>query len=113
MFFLVLYFGFVMRLQLIPEEIGGSGRNRIKWELDDAVFKEAAGKKFMLEAVDFLKGVLGFEETPSSKIPPSACGHSTGSEFLHSRAQIAAQSQPRPSHQKPFDGASKFQSKHV
>ena len=101
----------VMRLQLIPEKLGGAGRNRIEWELDDAVFKEAAGKDFMLEAVDFLKGVLGFEETPSSKIPPSACGHSSGSGLLPLHS--GAQSQPLPSHQKPFDSASKFQSKHV
>ena len=31
-----------MRLQVIPVELGGAGRNRIEWELDDAVFKEAA-----------------------------------------------------------------------
>jgi hypothetical protein len=99
----------IMRLQVIPEELGGAGRNRIEWELDDAVFKEAAGKDFMLEAIDFLKGVLGFEEAPSPKIPPSAYGHKTGSILppLHSRAQ----SQPLPAHQKPFDGASKIQSK--
>jgi len=29
------------------------------------VFKESAGKDFMLEAIDILKGVLGFEEMPS------------------------------------------------
>jgi len=45
----------IMRLQVIPEVLGGAGRNRIEWELDDAVFKEAAGKDFMLEAIDFLK----------------------------------------------------------
>jgi len=96
----------IMRLQVIPEELGGAGRNRIEWELDDAVFKEAAGKDFMLEAIDFLKGVLGFEEAPSPKIPPLAYGHKTGSSLptLHSRAQ----SQPLPPH---FDGASKIQSK--
>lgn len=32
----------VMRLQVIPEQIGGAGGNRIEWEIDDAVFKEAA-----------------------------------------------------------------------
>lgn len=94
----------IMRLQVIPEELGGAGRNRIEWELDDAVFKEAAGKDFMLEAIDFLKGVLGFEEAPSPKIPLSAYGHKTISSLppLHSRAQ----SQPLPSHQKPVEGAS-------
>ena len=99
----------VMRLQLIPKELGGAGRNRIEWELDDAVFKEAAGKDFMLEAIDFLKGVLGFEEAPSSKIPPSAYRHSTSSSLppLHSRAQ----SQPPLAFPKPFDRVSKVQSK--
>lgn len=47
----------VMRLQVIPEDLGGAGVRRIEWEVDDAVFKEAAGKDFMLEAVDVLKGV--------------------------------------------------------
>jgi hypothetical protein len=47
----------VMRLQAIPEELGGAGGRRIEWEVDDAVFKEAAGKDFMLEAIDVLKGV--------------------------------------------------------
>lgn len=32
----------VMRLQVLPEQIGGAGGNRVQWELDDAVFKEAA-----------------------------------------------------------------------
>jgi hypothetical protein len=97
----------VMRLQVIPKELGGAGRNRIEWELDDAVFKEAAGKDFMLEAIDFLKGVLAFEEAPSLKIPPSAFEHKTGLPVIHSRAQ----SQPLPSHQKHFDGASNVQPK--
>jgi len=56
----------VMRLQVLPEQLGGAGGSRIRWELDDAVFKEAAGKDFMLEAIDVLKGVLAFEEVPSS-----------------------------------------------
>lgn len=32
----------IMRLQVIPREIGGAGQNRIRWELDDAVFMESA-----------------------------------------------------------------------
>jgi hypothetical protein len=56
----------VIRLQVLPEQLGGAGPNRIQWEFDDAVFKEAAGKDFMLEAIDVLKGVLAFEEVPSS-----------------------------------------------
>ncbi|KXN91024.1 hypothetical protein AN958_03091 [Leucoagaricus sp. SymC.cos] len=57
----------ILRLQVIPESLGGAGRNRVEWEFDDAVLKEAAGKNFMLEAVEVLKGVLAFEEQPSSK----------------------------------------------
>ena len=32
----------VMRLQALPEQLGGAGGNKIQWEFDDAVFKEAA-----------------------------------------------------------------------
>jgi len=31
-----------MRLQIIPENLGGAGQNRLEWEIDDAVFKESA-----------------------------------------------------------------------
>jgi len=53
----------VLRLQTIPIEAGGAGDKRIEWQFDDAVFREAAGKGFMLEAIDVLKGVLAFEES--------------------------------------------------
>jgi len=99
----------VMRLQVIPENLGGAGGNRIEWEIDDAVFKEAAGKDFMLEAIDLLKGVLAFEETPSLKVPGSTYGHRKDSSLptIHSRAQA----QPSPSHQKTFESASNIQPK--
>jgi hypothetical protein len=32
----------VMRLEVVPENLGGAGRRRIEWEIDDAVFKEAS-----------------------------------------------------------------------
>lgn len=32
----------VMRLSVIPAHLGGAGGYRIEWEIDDAVFKEAA-----------------------------------------------------------------------
>lgn len=32
----------IMRLQVLPETLGGAGPCRIRWEFDDAVFKEAA-----------------------------------------------------------------------
>jgi hypothetical protein len=31
-----------MRLQVVPDKLGGAGKFRIEWEIDDAVFKEAA-----------------------------------------------------------------------
>lgn len=87
----------VMRLQVIPEHLGGAGGHRIEWEIDDAVFKEAAGKDFMLEAIDVLKGVLAFEEALSNKRSPSLTSPTPYSAFsplstIHSRSQ----SQPLP-----------------
>ncbi|EIM81221.1 uncharacterized protein STEHIDRAFT_150209 [Stereum hirsutum FP-91666 SS1] len=79
----------LMRLQVVPEHLGGAGARRIQWEIDDAVFQEAAGKDFMLEAIDVLKGVLGFEENPSSRTSTSS-GISQGYGALpplHSRSQ--------------------------
>lgn len=99
----------VMRLQVIPEDLGGTGRNRLDWEFDDAVFKEAAGKDFMLEAIDVLKGVLAFEETPSIKIQSPTSGHRRDASVstVHSRSR----SQPLPSHQKLLAGTSVVQPK--
>ncbi|KAJ7187979.1 hypothetical protein C8R46DRAFT_1053238 [Mycena filopes] len=79
----------IMRLQIVPEGIGGAGRNKIEWEFDDAVLRETGGKDFMVEAIDVLKGVLAFEETPSSKrasgvinnFPPDAAA------TVHSRSK--------------------------
>ncbi|TFY67913.1 hypothetical protein EVJ58_g1335 [Rhodofomes roseus] len=87
----------VMRLQVVPEHLGGAGGYRIEWEIDDAVFKEAAGKDFMLEAIDVLKGVLAFEEAPSDKRSTSQRDSAAYSAFaplstIHSRSQ----SQPFP-----------------
>lgn len=31
-----------MRLQVLPDALGGAGPYHIEWEIDDAVFKEAA-----------------------------------------------------------------------
>jgi len=82
----------IFRLQAIPQNLGGAGSYRIEWELDDSVFKEAAGKDFMLEAIDVLKGVLGFEEMSSSKNSSSSQGTLPGSPTIHSRSF----SQPLP-----------------
>ncbi|RPD59912.1 hypothetical protein L227DRAFT_611729 [Lentinus tigrinus ALCF2SS1-6] len=93
----------VMRLQVIPQDLGGAGPYRIEWEIDDAVFKESAGKDFMLEAIDVLKGVLAFEETTSLSRTPSTISSannfptSTPLSPIHSRSQ----SQPLPSERTP------------
>ena len=36
----------VMRLQVLPESLGGAGSRRIEWEFDDGVFMESAYVKF-------------------------------------------------------------------
>lgn len=79
----------IMRLQVLPENLRGAGRNRIEWTFDDAVFKEAAGKDFMLEAIDVLKGVLGFEEVVISdrrSSTPSG-NNARDSSSIHSRSK--------------------------
>lgn len=52
----------LLRLQSLGENLGGAGSARIEWEIDDSVFLESGGKEFTTEAIDNLKGVLGFEE---------------------------------------------------
>ncbi|KIY49115.1 hypothetical protein FISHEDRAFT_42039 [Fistulina hepatica ATCC 64428] len=73
----------LMELQQISESKGGAGGQRIQWILDDAVFKESAGKDFMLEAIDVLKGVLGFEECPSSTSTGSLDADSSPPVYTH------------------------------
>lgn len=85
----------VLRLQVIPESLGGAGGSRIEWEFDDAVFKEAAGKEFMFEAIDVLKGVLGFEESPSSRAPSIYNSKDNFLSTIHGRSKSA----PFPTHQ--------------
>jgi len=62
----------VMSLQTLPVDLGGAGPRLLEWEIDDAVFQEAAGKNFMFDAIDVLKGVLAFE--PSMDEPLVAAG---------------------------------------
>ncbi|KAL0956416.1 hypothetical protein HGRIS_002564 [Hohenbuehelia grisea] len=87
----------VMRLQVLPEHLGGAGPHRIEWEIDDAVFRESAGKEFMLEAVDILKGVLGFEEVSSSRCLTPSLSHEAN--LLPSITHLRSQSQPLKSHE--------------
>jgi len=97
----------VFRLQVIPESLGGAGTYRIDWEFDDAVFKEAAGKDFMLEAIDVLKGVLAFEEIASSRSPTSHSHKMPPESIMHARSQ----SQPLPSDQEPLTSTTITQQK--
>ncbi|EJD02873.1 uncharacterized protein FOMMEDRAFT_122953 [Fomitiporia mediterranea MF3/22] len=76
-----------MRLQVVPENLGGAGSRRIEWEFDDAVFMESAGKEFMQEAIDVLKGVLGFEEKYASRSPSLRLSDDTVLTQQHSRSQ--------------------------
>lgn len=101
----------IMRLQVVPEHIGGAGGNRIEWEFDDAVFKEAAGKDFMLEAIDVLKGVLAFEEISSAK--RSSTSNSLGAYRTPPTPHSRSQSQPLPSDQKPLTIATTVQPKRL
>ncbi|KAJ6594106.1 hypothetical protein B0H19DRAFT_1093823 [Mycena capillaripes] len=78
----------IMRLQIVPEGIGGAGRNKIEWEFDDAVLRETGGKDFMTESIDVLKGVLAFEETPSSKRASSVVNYNVDVvSTVHSRSK--------------------------
>lgn len=78
----------VMRLQAVPEDVGGAGKHRIEWEFDDAVLKEAAGKDFMLEAIDILKGVLAFEEITTSRTSSAPSGEDQPeTNIIHARSQ--------------------------
>ncbi|KAJ7747285.1 hypothetical protein B0H16DRAFT_1555416 [Mycena metata] len=81
----------IMRLQIVPEGIGGAGRNKIQWEFDDAVLRETGGKDFMVEAIDVLKGVLAFEETPSNKRASN-----TVSNFPDASATVHSRSKSQP-----------------
>jgi len=78
----------IMRLQVVPDKLGGAGKFRIEWEIDDAVFKEAAGKDFMVDAVDVLKGVLAFEEVPATRIASATSGYRFSNiDTIHSRSK--------------------------
>ncbi|KAJ7072134.1 hypothetical protein C8F01DRAFT_1297313 [Mycena amicta] len=90
----------IMRLQIVPESIGGAGRNVIMWEFDDAVLRESAGRDFMVEAIDVLKGVLAFQETPSSK-RVSGLPSNYQAPSIHARSQSHPISSPSTSTVQP------------
>lgn len=47
----------VLYLQGLQGKKGGAGRRRVEWEVDVAVFSEAAGGEWMKESIELLKGV--------------------------------------------------------
>ncbi|KAG8892571.1 hypothetical protein FRB99_002626 [Tulasnella sp. 403] len=57
----------VLVLQSLNINAGGAGAARVQWEIDDGVFLESGGKEFMKDALDTLKGILGFEERMETK----------------------------------------------
>lgn len=61
----------LMRLQALTAQLGGAGHRLIEWEIDDAVFRETAGKDFMFAALTVMKGVLGFQEYSRPSCSPS------------------------------------------
>ncbi|KAG0141869.1 hypothetical protein CROQUDRAFT_663278 [Cronartium quercuum f. sp. fusiforme G11] len=61
----------VLHLLLIPARKGGSGKRRIEWDIDLALFCEAGGEPFLRDSIEFLKGVLGFEDHLKSLAAPS------------------------------------------
>ncbi|KAG8835010.1 hypothetical protein FRC17_005858 [Serendipita sp. 399] len=87
----------ILRLQALPEKLGGADGRRLAWEIDDAVFKESAGKEFMLEAVDILKGVLGFEESLSSSSDGLAPSSTTAVDLSLSLSSKPSSPPPLPS----------------
>ncbi|KAI8446220.1 hypothetical protein BY996DRAFT_4590847 [Phakopsora pachyrhizi] len=52
----------VLYLLSLPARKGGSGKRRVEWDIDLALFCEAGGEIFLKESINFLKGVLGFED---------------------------------------------------
>ncbi|POW01209.1 hypothetical protein PSTT_12634 [Puccinia striiformis] len=52
----------VLHLMSLPARKSGSGKRRIDWEIDLALFCEAGGEPFLVDSIQFLKGVLGFED---------------------------------------------------
>ncbi|KAJ7217856.1 hypothetical protein GGX14DRAFT_598294 [Mycena pura] len=90
----------IMRLQIVPEGLGGAGRNVILWEFDDAVLRESGGRDFMIEAIDVLKGVLAFQDVPSSNRASQLPNYEAPST-IHSRSQSQPISSPSRSTAQP------------
>ncbi|EGG10554.1 uncharacterized protein MELLADRAFT_103218 [Melampsora larici-populina 98AG31] len=61
----------VLHLLIIPARKGGSGKRRIEWDIDLALFCEAGGEPFLRDSIEFLKGVLGFEDHLKPLTAPS------------------------------------------
>ncbi|KAJ7702997.1 hypothetical protein B0H17DRAFT_1175843 [Mycena rosella] len=75
----------IMRLQIVPEGIGGRGGIRFNGNLTTQYYGRL---DFMIEAIDCLKGVLAFEETPSSKRASSAVNYDIATAAtVHARSK--------------------------
>lgn len=61
----------VLHLLIIPARKGGSGKRRIEWDIDLALFCEAGGEPFLRDSIECLKGVLGFEDHLKPLTAPS------------------------------------------
>ncbi|KAL7415415.1 hypothetical protein BDY24DRAFT_349333 [Mrakia frigida] len=102
-----------LRLQGGKEEKGGAGGRRVEWEVDDAVWMEAGGKDFMIEAIAVVKGVLGFEDIPRTKPrrqhhrhqqrPPNSSSNSRSFSTGASSYSIPNSNGAGPSHRRPSD----------
>lgn len=52
----------VLHLMSLPARKLGSGKRRVEWDIDLALFCEAGGEPFLADSIQLLKGVLGFED---------------------------------------------------
>ncbi|KAA1089542.1 hypothetical protein PGT21_021582 [Puccinia graminis f. sp. tritici] len=52
----------VLHLLSLPARKSGAGKRRVEWEIDLALFCEAGGEPFLVDSIQLLKGVLGFED---------------------------------------------------
>ena len=56
----------IMRLQILPQNLGGSGNQRIEWTFDDAVFMESAYVTVISSTIDSANDLSNFAEAKNS-----------------------------------------------
>jgi hypothetical protein len=57
----------VLHLMSLPARKSGSGKRRVEWEIDLALFCEAGGEPFLVDSIQFLKGV---RQSLRTSLPP-------------------------------------------